>query len=68
MTKQAMVHCYEAGYLPLLQVHDELVFSIKSDEDVENICRLMEEAVLQMFQTRWMPRLRHHDSMEPKNN
>ena len=45
MTKQAMVHCYEAGYLPLLQVHDELVFSVKSQEDVDNICRLMEEAV-----------------------
>ena len=41
MTKQAMVRCYEAGYPPLLQVHDELVFSIEDKKDVEN----MEEAV-----------------------
>ena len=45
MTKQAMVRCYEAGYSPLLQVHDELVFSIEDKKDVENICKLMEEAV-----------------------
>ena len=45
MTKQAMVRCYEAGYPPLLQVHDELVFSIEDKKDVENICKLMEEAV-----------------------
>ena len=45
MTKQAMVHCYEAGYLPLLQVHDELVFSVRDKDAVKNICRLMEKAV-----------------------
>ena len=45
MTKQAMVHCYEAGYLPLLQVHDELVFSVKNKKEVKNICKLMEDAV-----------------------
>jgi DNA polymerase-1 len=45
MTKQAMVHCYEAGYLPLLQVHDELVFSVKNKKEVKKICKLMEDAV-----------------------
>ena len=45
MTKQSMVHCYEAGHLPLLQVHDELVFSIDDKKDIENICKTMEEAV-----------------------
>jgi len=45
MTKQAMVHCYEAGYLPLLHVHDELVFSVKNKKEVKDICKLMEEAV-----------------------
>ena len=45
MTKQAMVHCYEEGYLPLLQVHDELVFSVKDKKEVKDICRIMEEAV-----------------------
>ena len=45
MTKQAMVHCHEAGYLPLLQVHDELVFSVKNKKEVKKICKLMENAV-----------------------
>ena len=46
MTKKAMVECYKAGYTPLLQVHDELVFSVASQEDVDNITKIMEEAVL----------------------
>ena len=29
MTKQAMLDCCEAGYLPMLQVHDELAFSVR---------------------------------------
>ena len=45
MTKQSMVECFEAGYPPLLQVHDELVFSVKNKEDVSAICKLMEGAV-----------------------
>jgi len=40
-----MVHCYAAGYLPLLQVHDELVFSVKNKKEVTKICKLMEGAV-----------------------
>jgi len=46
MTKQSMVHCYQEGYPPLLQVHDELVFSIDNKKDIEKICKIMEEAVL----------------------
>ncbi len=45
MTKQSMVHCYREGFSPLLQVHDELVFSIDDKKDVESICKIMEEAV-----------------------
>ena len=45
MTKHSMVQCFEAGFPPLLQVHDELVFSVRDKEDVSNICKLMEEAV-----------------------
>jgi len=41
-----MVHCYQEGYPPLLQVHDELVFSINDKKDVEEISKIMEEAVL----------------------
>jgi DNA polymerase I-like protein with 3'-5' exonuclease and polymerase domains len=46
MTKKAMVDCYKAGYMPLLQVHDELVFSVGSKEDIAGIVKTMEEAVL----------------------
>ncbi len=45
MTKQSMVHCYQEGYPPLLQVHDELVFSVDDKKDIEDICKIMEEAV-----------------------
>jgi DNA polymerase-1 len=45
MTKKAMVDCYKAGYMPLLQVHDELVFSVGSKEDIAGIVKTMEEAV-----------------------
>jgi len=31
-TKQAMINCYKQGYKPLLQIHDELCFSINSEE------------------------------------
>ena len=36
-TKQAMIDCYKAGYKPLLQIHDELCFSIDSEKDIEGI-------------------------------
>ena len=45
MTKKAMVDCYKAGYMPLLQVHDELVFSVGSKEDIAGIVETMEGAV-----------------------
>ena len=45
MTKQSMVHCYQECYPPLLQVHDELVFSVDDKKDIEDICKIMEEAV-----------------------
>lgn len=45
--KQAMVNCYKAGHIPMLQIHDELCFNIAKDEDVnviresmENCCKL----------------------------
>ena len=34
-TKQAMVSCYEAGFLPILQIHDELCFNIKDGDDLK---------------------------------
>ena len=44
-TKQAIVSCYEAGYLPLLQIHDELCFNIQDKNDVAKIKREMESCV-----------------------
>tara|TARA_Y100001938_G_C8098922_1_gene440132 strand:+ start:4268 stop:6133 length:1866 start_codon:yes stop_codon:yes gene_type:complete len=45
MTKKAMIDCYNGGYMPLLQVHDELVFSVPDEEAVPKIKTLMENAV-----------------------
>ena len=43
-TKKAMLECYKAGYQPLLQVHDELCFSIKEGEE-KDIAEIMETCV-----------------------
>jgi DNA polymerase I-like protein with 3'-5' exonuclease and polymerase domains len=43
-TKQAIVACVDLGYLPLLQIHDELCFNIQED-DVKKIVRAMEDCV-----------------------
>lgn len=45
MTKQAMVNVCEAGFAPMLQVHDELAFSIDSPEQAKELARIMESAV-----------------------
>lgn len=44
-TKMAMKLCFDHGYLPMLTVHDELCFSIESEEDVPIIKDLMENCV-----------------------
>jgi len=43
--KQAMIDCHKAGHLPLLQIHDELCFSIGSDKETTTIRDKMENAV-----------------------
>ena len=43
-TKQAIVSCYEAGYLPILQIHDELCFNVKEGDDVK-IKHIMENCM-----------------------
>lgn len=45
MTKKALVDVYEAGYLPHLQVHDELDFSVETEKDARNIKEIMENVV-----------------------
>tara|TARA_R100001480_G_scaffold139566_1_gene136635 strand:+ start:277 stop:2145 length:1869 start_codon:yes stop_codon:yes gene_type:complete len=44
-TKQAMIDCYKAGYEPLLQIHDELCFSINSEKDIAGVKNIMESAI-----------------------
>ena len=36
-SKQAMIDCYKEGHRPLLQIHDELCFSINEEKDIEVI-------------------------------
>ena len=45
MTKQAMVDVCEAGFIPMLQVHDELAFSVDSSEQAKELAEIMENAV-----------------------
>ena len=44
-TKQAMIDCYKAGFKPLLQIHDELCFSIERRIRCENVKEIMENAI-----------------------
>ena len=44
-TKQAMVNICETGKIPLLQVHDELAFSVTDAEEAKGLATMMEEAV-----------------------
>lgn len=44
-TKKAMLDCFNAGYIPLLQCHDELCFSISDEKDVDKIKYMMENAI-----------------------
>ena len=41
-TKQAIVSCREAGFLPKLQIHDELCFDIYDKSDIDKIKKTME--------------------------
>jgi DNA polymerase I-like protein with 3'-5' exonuclease and polymerase domains len=44
-TKEAMIQCHKAGFKPLLQIHDELCFSIDKEEDIKNVKEIMENAI-----------------------
>ena len=44
-TKQAMLDCYDAGYLPMLQIHDELCFNIKDQKHADEIKKIMETTI-----------------------
>jgi len=44
-TKQAMINCYKKGFQPILQIHDELCFSINEENDIIGIKEEMENAI-----------------------
>ncbi len=44
-TKQSMLDCYNAGHLPMLQIHDELCFNIKDDAHAKEIQNLMQKTI-----------------------
>ncbi len=44
-TKKAMRACWREGFLPLLQMHDELDFSVSREQDGRRITELMREVV-----------------------
>lgn len=44
-TKMAMRQCWREGYLPLLQMHDELDFSFGSEQDGNRVAQIMREVV-----------------------
>lgn len=44
-TKLAFAECYEAGLPPMLQVHDELAFSIENDDQAKQVVEIMENGL-----------------------
>jgi DNA polymerase I-like protein with 3'-5' exonuclease and polymerase domains len=44
-TKKAMADCYAEGLVPLLTVHDELCFSVSSEDQASRIKEIMETCV-----------------------
>jgi DNA polymerase I-like protein with 3'-5' exonuclease and polymerase domains len=44
-TKKAMADCYSEGLLPMLTVHDELCFSVESDDQAQRIKDIMENGL-----------------------
>jgi DNA polymerase I-like protein with 3'-5' exonuclease and polymerase domains len=44
-TKKAMVDLYEAGILPMIQIHDELAMSVESKEQGQRIMEIMQNCV-----------------------
>ena len=45
-TKASMAAIYrEKGKVPLVQIHDELAFSVSNKQEAEEICKIMESAV-----------------------
>ena len=46
--KVAMIECYKAGYLPLIQIHDELCFNVRPAKDSDEIKKIMENCISEL--------------------
>jgi DNA polymerase I-like protein with 3'-5' exonuclease and polymerase domains len=44
-TKQAMVSLYDEGFLPMIQVHDEVDVSVENEKQAEKIKEIMQTCV-----------------------
>ena len=45
MTKKAMIDLWQEGYVPYVQVHDELDFGVSKQKEMENIKEIMESSI-----------------------
>lgn len=45
MTKKAMLDLWQEGYVPYVQVHDELDFGVSKRKEMENIKEIMESSI-----------------------
>jgi len=43
--KQAMIDCFKEGFLPIIQIHDELCFNVRPAKDSEKIREIMENCI-----------------------
>lgn len=43
-TKKAMLLCWQAGIVPLIQMHDELNFSLDKESDGKKVSQMMRDA------------------------
>ena len=43
--KQAMIDCFKEGFLPIIQIHDELCFNVRPAKDSERIRKIMENCI-----------------------
>ena len=47
-TKRAMKDCVDQGHVPMITVHDELCFSVRDEEQIKNIKKIMENCFPEM--------------------
>ena len=43
-----MKDCFDQGHLPMITVHDELCFSVRDEEQIKNIKKIMENCFPEM--------------------